>query len=50
MTLKYILKLNLKIYSTNVKAQKIDDSIFKTFEIRLASFKVENKLESIFFF
>ena len=38
MTLRYILKLGLKIYSTNVKVQKIDGSILKTFKIVLASF------------
>ena len=36
--------------STNVKAQKIDGSIFKTFEIVLASFQVKNKLRGTQFF
>lgn len=40
----YVLKLGLKIYFTNIKAQKIDGSTFKTFKIALASFQVEKKL------
>ena len=50
MTLKYALKLDLKICYINVKAQKIDSSIFKTFEMVLASFQVEDKLEKARFF
>ena len=38
MTLGYALKLGLKVRPTNVGAQKIDNSIFETFEIVLASF------------
>ena len=38
MTSGYALKLDLKIYFTNIEVQKIDGSIFKTFEIVLASF------------
>lgn len=36
--LVYILKLYLKFYYTNIRAQKIDNSTFKMFEIVLASF------------
>ena len=38
MALVYAAKLGLKVYYTNVRAQKIDGSIFKTFVIVLASF------------
>lgn len=36
--LVYILKLYLKFYYTNIRAQKRDNSTFKMFEIVLASF------------
>ena len=38
MTLRYALKLGLKIYSTNIKTQKIDGFTFKKFRIVLVSF------------
>ena len=38
MTPVYAAGLGLKICSTNVGAQKIDDSTLKTFEMVLASF------------
>lgn len=38
ITLTYAAKLDLKIYYINVKAQKIDSSILKIFEIILDSF------------
>ena len=44
MISEYALKLSLKVCSTNVRAQKINSSIFETFEIVLASFQVEDKL------
>ena len=50
MTLAYATKLGLKVYYIDVGAQKIDSSIFETFEIILASFKVEDKFEKIRFF
>ena len=50
MTLAYTSKLALNIYSTNVKAQKIDGSTIETFEIVLASFQVEDKLKSAWSF
>lgn len=37
MTLVYTLKLDLKIYYTNVRAQKIDSFTFEIFEIVLPS-------------
>lgn len=43
ITLVYILKLGLKACYINVRALKIDGSIFKTFEIILTSFQVKNK-------
>ncbi len=45
MTLVYTIKLGLKVRNINVKAQKIDDFILKTFEIVLVSFQVGDKLE-----
>lgn len=37
-TLVYVLKLDLQVRYTNVKAQKIDGSTLKTFDQVLASF------------
>ena len=45
MTLGYVLMLCLKICATNIKVQKIDSFILKTFEIVLASFEIKDKLE-----
>lgn len=45
MTLAYAAKLYLKVRSTDIKVQKIDDSTLETFEIVLANFQVESKLE-----
>ena len=42
MTPAYALKLGLKIYPTNVGAQKIDGSILKMFGTVLASFQMED--------
>ena len=44
MTLSYTLKLSLKICLINIKAQKIDNSIFEIFEMVLANFSIENIL------
>lgn len=44
MILAFIAKLGLKVYSTNVKAQKINDFILKIFEIVLVSFELEDTL------
>lgn len=46
----YVAKLGLQVRKTIVKAQKIDGSPLKTFEIVLASFSVQNKLEKTWFF
>lgn len=40
----YIVNLRLKVFSTNVEAQKIDSSTFEIFVMVLASFKINNKL------
>ena len=39
MTLRYALKLGLKVRSIDVGAQKIDNSILETFEMVLANFQ-----------
>ena len=46
----YALKLDLKDHHIDVRAQKIDGSILKTFKMVLASFQVEDKLGKIRFF
>ena len=46
----YAAKLGLKARLTNVWAQKIDSSTFKTFGMVLASFQVEDTLERARFF
>lgn len=38
MTSVFAFKLGLKVCYTNIKAQKIDSSTFKTFKIVLTSF------------
>ena len=40
----YVLKLSLKVHSTNVGAQKIDDYILEIFGIVLTSFQMEDTL------
>ena len=40
----YIEKLGLKTRKTNVKAQSIDDSTFKTFGIVIADFQMKDKV------
>lgn len=50
MTLAYIVKLGLKVLLINVRVQKIDSSILKTFEMVLASFQFEDKLRRARFF
>ena len=46
----YASKLGLKVYPTNVGAQKIDGSTLETFGMVLASFQVEDKLRRARFF
>ena len=50
MTLAYISKLGLWVYRTNDRAQKIDGSTLKIFEIVLTSFQVEEKVRRVRFF
>lgn len=50
MILVYALKLGFAARYTDVKTQKIDGSIFETFEIVLASFQIEDKLRKTRFF
>lgn len=50
MTPTYISKLGLKVCLTNFKAEKVDGSIFKIFDMVLASFQVEDKLRKSRFF
>ena len=38
MTLAYVLKVGIKVHSTDVEAQKIDGSILETFGMVLTSF------------
>lgn len=38
ISLVYASKLGLKVWHTNIRAQKVNGSIFKTFKIVLASF------------
>lgn len=50
MTLVYILKLDFKVYYTNVRVQKIDGFIFKIFEMIIANFQIEKKPKKAQFF
>ena len=50
MTPGYALKLGLKVRSTDVRAQKIDGSTLKTFEMVLASFQMDDTLGRAQFF
>lgn len=44
MTSIYLAKLSLKVCYINVKAQKIDSSIVKTFGIVLVNLQIKDKL------
>ena len=46
----YAPNLGLKVRWTDIRAQKINGSIFKMFEIVLANFQVENKFGKAWFF
>ena len=50
MTPAYAKQLDLQVQKTDVGAQKIDNSLFKTFEMVIASFQVEDKLDKAQFF
>ena len=46
----YAATLGLKVYQTNIGAQKIDGLLFKTFRLVIASFQVEDNLGRAQFF
>ena len=46
----YAKKLGLKVWKTNIGAQKIDGSTLETFEMVIADFQVENKANKPGFF
>ena len=50
MTPANVSRLGLRVDRTDIKAQKIDGSTLKTFEIVLASFQVKDKLGRTRFF
>ena len=50
MTPAYAKQLGFQVQKTDVRAQKIDGSSLKTFEIIIAGFQVENKLGKVWFF
>ena len=50
MKLAYASKLSFRVYQIDVRAQKIDGSILKTFDMVLASFQVEDKFGRAWFF
>lgn len=50
MTPVYVLELGLKVRQTNVGDEKNDGSMFKIFEIVLASFQIEDKFKRTWFF
>ena len=50
MTPAYAAKLGLQVRKTDIGAQKIDGSTLETFEMVLADFQVEDKLERVRFF
>ena len=50
MNLNYIQKLGFKIWKINIKAQKIDDFILKTFEIVIANFLIKKKIDKVWYF
>ena len=50
MTPAYTSRLGLRVYRTNIGAQKIDGTTLETFGMVLASFQMEDKLGKIWFF
>ena len=50
MNLDFAWKLGLKVWKTNVGAQKIDDSALKTFEMVIVDFQIEDKANRPRFF
>lgn len=50
MILAYASKLGFQVCQTNVKAQKINGFILKTFEIVTTNFQIEDKLKIVRFY
>lgn len=50
MTPAHTVRLGLKVWKTNVVAQKIDNSIFQIFEMAIANFWFDDKLGRSWFF
>ena len=50
MNLNFAWKVGLKVWKTNVRAQMINDSALKTFEMVIADFQVEDKANRPRFF
>ena len=50
MTLAYTKKLGLRTQKTDLRAQKIDGSLLKTYEMVIAAFQVRDKLGKARFF
>lgn len=50
MVLGFALDLGLSIWKTNIGAQKIDGSLFRTHKIAIAIFFISDKLRKIWFF
>lgn len=50
MILAFAFKLDPKVWHTNMRAPKIDDNTFETFEMTLTSFWVKDKLSRSWFF
>lgn len=48
--LTYTVKLGLKLYHNNVKTQKTDNNLFKTFKLIQTSSQKKDKLEKAYFF
>ena len=49
MNLPYASRLGLRVYRTDIRAQKIESSTLEIFGMVLASFQMEDKLGSIWF-
>lgn len=50
MTPAYTAKLGFKVKPINIRAQKIDRTIFQTFEMVLATFQVKDEFKKTQFF
>ena len=50
MNPNFARKLGLKVWKTNIEAQKIDGSTLKTFEMVIADFQMEDKANRPRFF